>query len=98
MHLQRSPALLRRYSAWHPLRLTHEGKLITRSGYRWRGVGENVASGQTTPEEVVEDWVHSPGHCANLMSPDFTEMGAAYGVNLNAEAVVFWAQEFGKPR
>lgn len=71
---------------------------VTRAGYRWRSVGENVASGQTTPGEVVEDWVRSPGHCANLMNADFTEMGAAYGVNMAAEAVVYWAQEFGLPR
>ncbi|MEJ6020642.1 CAP domain-containing protein [Ramlibacter sp. PS4R-6] len=71
---------------------------ITRAGYRWRGVGENVASGQTTPQDVVADWLRSPGHCANLMNPDYSEMGVAYGVNMNAEAVVFWAQAFGKPR
>jgi uncharacterized protein YkwD len=71
---------------------------ITRSGYRWRAVGENVASGQISPKEVVDDWLRSPGHCANLMSPDFSEMGVSYGVNMGAEAVVFWAQEFGRPR
>jgi uncharacterized protein YkwD len=71
---------------------------VTRSGYRWRGVGENVASGQVTPREVVDDWLRSPGHCANLMNAEFTEMGVAYAVNMNAEAVVFWAQEFGRPR
>jgi uncharacterized protein YkwD len=71
---------------------------ITRAGYRWRAVGENVASGQVTPQEVVEDWLRSPGHCANLMNPDFTEMGVAYEVNMDAKAVVFWAQEFGRPR
>jgi uncharacterized protein YkwD len=71
---------------------------VTRSGYRWRSVGENVASGQTTPRDVVDDWLRSPGHCANLMSPDFTEVGVAYAVNMKAEAVVYWAQAFGRPR
>lgn len=71
---------------------------VTRTGYRWRGVGENVASGQVSPEDVVDDWLRSPGHCANLMNADYTEMGAAYGVNMAAQAVVYWAQAFGKPR
>jgi len=71
---------------------------ITRAGYRWRSVGENVAAGQATPEEVVEDWLTSPGHCANLMSPTFTELGVSFAVNLQSKAAVYWAQAFGRPR
>lgn len=71
---------------------------VSRAGYRWRSVGENVASGQVTPEDVVDDWLRSPGHCANLMNAEFTEMGVAYGVNMKAGSVVFWAQSFGRPR
>ncbi|MEO8656537.1 MAG: CAP domain-containing protein, partial [Ramlibacter sp.] len=41
-----------------------------RAGYRWRSVAENIASGQTTAEEVVRQWTRSPGHCANLMNAD----------------------------
>jgi uncharacterized protein YkwD len=71
---------------------------ITRTGYPWHSVGENVAAGQRTPEEVVQDWLTSPGHCANIMSDEFTEMGVAFSVNMNASGVVYWAQEFGRPR
>ena len=38
------------------------------------------------------------GSSVHLMNPDYSEMGASYGVNMGAEAVVFWAQELGRPR
>ncbi|MES3021999.1 MAG: CAP domain-containing protein [Pseudomonadota bacterium] len=49
------------------------------AGYRWRRVGENIAMGQESAAEVVAGWLASPGHCANIMQRDFTEMGSAYG-------------------
>ncbi len=70
----------------------------TRAGYRWRSVGENIAAGQTTPEAVVESWIKSPPHCANLMAPQFTEMGVAYSVDRASKAGIYWAQLFGTPR
>jgi uncharacterized protein YkwD len=70
----------------------------TRAGYRWRLIGENIASGQRTPEEAVASWLDSPGHCANLMNPRFTEMGAAYAINpQNDNRTAFWTQVFGAP-
>ena len=71
---------------------------LTRSGYRWRESGENLASGITTPEEVVAGWVRSPEHCANLMDPAFRQMGVAFAVNARATAGVYWALEFATPR
>jgi uncharacterized protein YkwD len=66
----------------------------TRAGYAWRFVGENVATGQSTPEQVMAEWLGSAHHCANLMSADFTEMGVAFAAS---PAGVFWAQVFGRP-
>jgi uncharacterized protein YkwD len=71
---------------------------ITRSGYRWREVGENLARGIMTPEDAVAGWLHSPEHCANLMDPAFRQMGVAYAVNPRNDAGVYWALEFGTPR
>ena len=68
-----------------------------RAGYRWRSAGENIAAGQATPQDVVEDWLASPGHCANIMEPSFTEMGAAFAINRDSAAAVYWAQAFGRP-
>ncbi len=70
----------------------------TRAGYVWRAVGENIAAGQTTAEAAVQGWIDSPPHCANLMSPQFTEMGVAYAVNLQSPMGIYWAQLFGTPR
>lgn len=83
----------------------HEGRdgstlaeRVTRAGYRWRSIGENIAAGQTTPEAVVADWIKSPQHCANLMAQRFTEMGVAYSVNRESKAGIYWVQVFGAPR
>lgn len=70
----------------------------TRAGYPWRSLGENIAAGPTTPEAVVKGWIMSPQHCANLMAPQYTEMGVAYAVNRASEAGVYWVQLFGTPR
>lgn len=70
----------------------------TRAGYQWRYVGENIAAGQQTAAQVVEEWLGSPRHCANLMDPDFTEMAAGYAFEGKSPKGVYWAQVFGAPR
>ena len=69
-----------------------------RSGYRWRSVGENIASGQTTAEEVVREWTASPEHCANLMNADFVDMGVAFAVERDSPQGIYWAQALGRQR
>jgi uncharacterized protein YkwD len=71
---------------------------VARAGYRYRATGENIAAGQPSPEDAVASWIKSPGHCANLMSPAYTEMGSAFAVNAKSEMGVYWAQLFGAPR
>ena len=70
----------------------------TRAGYSWRSVGENVASGSATPEQAVQDWLNSPGHCANLMSATYSETGIAVVVDPESAAVIYWAQVFAAPK
>jgi uncharacterized protein YkwD len=72
------------------------GERARRAGYQWRRIGENIASGQQSPEEAVAGWLSSPGHCANLMNPGFTEMGAAYAFKAERRSAV-WTQVFGTP-
>ena len=70
----------------------------TRAGYRWRLIGENIAAGQRSPQEAVEGWLASPGHCANLMNPQFSEMGAGYAVSrVRLPGFAYWTQVFGTP-
>ena len=71
---------------------------VERAGYRYRSMGENIAAGQRSPEDAVAGWIKSPDHCANLMNPVFTEMGAALAVNARSELGMYWTQEFGRPR
>jgi uncharacterized protein YkwD len=69
------------------------------AGYRWRTVGENIAAGQNSAEEAVAGWIDSPGHCANIMDPRFTEMGLAFAISGNpATGRVYWTQVLGAPR
>jgi uncharacterized protein YkwD len=71
---------------------------ITQTGYKWRLVGENLASGMMTPDEAVAGWLQSPHHCANLMTARFAEMGLAFAVNPSTDAGVYWTQTFGTRR
>ena len=71
---------------------------VTRAGYRWSSVGENVAAGQPDAETVVAAWLDSPGHCANLMGPQFREMGVAFAVAPQSGLRILWAQVFAAPR
>ena len=74
------------------------GDRAAREGYRWSRIGENIATGQGSPEQVVAGWLASPHHCANIMEPGFTEMGAAYFVNPKSDTIIYWSQVFGTPR
>ncbi|MDB6142258.1 MAG: hypothetical protein JWP80_1302 [Pseudomonas sp.] len=65
------------------------------AGYAGRQIGENIAAGQDTPRKVVDGWLASPGHCANLMNPGFRELGAAYAVDPKSDAGIYWTAMFG---
>ena len=73
------------------------GERMTRAGYKWRMAGENIASGVTTAEAVVEGWLKSPHHCENIMGPRFTQMGIAFFYDPKSADGIYWTQEFGTP-
>ena len=54
------------------------GQRMSAAGYSWRAWGENIAAGQSSVSSVVAGWMNSPGHCANLMNPGFTDIGVAW--------------------
>ncbi len=64
---------------------------ISAAGYSWSSVAENIAWGYDDIPSVVRGWRDSPGHCQNIMSKDYTEMGAA-------QAGTYWVQTFGRRR
>ncbi|MEZ5651498.1 MAG: CAP domain-containing protein [Burkholderiaceae bacterium] len=53
------------------------GNRVTAAGYAWRTVAENIAGGQADVAAVVQAWVDSPEHCANLMTTAFRDIGLA---------------------
>src|SRR5699024_2132648 len=58
-------------------------------GITYRTAGENIAMGQRTPNEVVQAWMNSPGHRANILNPNFTHIGVGYVENGH-----YWTQQF----
>jgi uncharacterized protein YkwD len=66
-------------------------------GYREKLVGENIAYGPKTAEEVVQGWLDSPGHCENIMDPRFAEMGIAYSP-ARSKPGLYWVQVLAAPR
>lgn len=71
---------------------------ITATGYLWSAVGENIAAGQKTAEQVMTAWLESPGHCENIMNGNYTEVGVACLSNEASLYKVYWAMELGRPR
>lgn len=69
------------------------GERIAATGYQPATWGENIAGGYPDPEAVMEGWMGSDGHCANLMSPDFEHIG----VGAYSDGSPLWTQVFGSP-
>ncbi|MFG1665610.1 CAP domain-containing protein [Streptomyces sp. Y7] len=63
------------------------------AGSRMRAIGENIACGQRSPAEVVEGWMNSPGHRANILKRDFTHIGIGFAGG--GPAGTYWTQLFG---
>ena len=66
-------------------------------GYQEKLVGENIAYGPKSVEEVVQGWLDSPGHCENIMDPRFAEMGIALAPG-RAKHGLYWVQVLAEPR
>jgi len=71
---------------------------VERAGYVARVVAENIAGGVQNAGEAVQGWLDSPGHCANIMDPRFTEMGLGFAVNPSAPLQIYWTQLLALPR
>ncbi len=70
---------------------------VKHAGYRYRIVAENIAAGQADAREVVTGWLKSPGHCANVMNPKVTEMGAGVRSESASKLGIYWTQVFARP-
>ncbi len=69
------------------------------SGYNFSRLGENIAAGYATPEDVVQGWLNSPGHRANILNPSYREIGIGYYYLANDTGNInysyYWTQDFG---
>jgi len=77
-----------------PQGLTPEQR-IQQAGWTTFPIGENIAAGQATPDEVVESWIKSPGHCVNLLRPTYHHIGIAYYHDPDSKYKHYWVQNFG---
>lgn len=57
-------------------------------------LGENLAGGQTTPKKVVEAWMNSETHRANILNKSFRELGVVYYYQSNSKYKHYWVQHF----
>lgn len=60
------------------------------AGYQWREAGENLGGGYRSLEEAFANWQASPGHNANLLAANVTEMGIATAFNADSPYRTFW--------
>ena len=72
------------------------GQRLTANGYGWSTWGENVAAGQTSVSAVMQAWMNSSGHRANILSSAFNEIGAAAVRGSNG--VLYWTLDFATGR
>jgi uncharacterized protein YkwD len=71
---------------------------VRAAGYSEKLVGENIAYGPKSVEEVVKGWLASPGHCQNIMDPHFAQMGIGLAPGHAARRGLFWVQVLAEPR
>lgn len=64
-------------------------QMIQSFGLSYRTAGENIAYGQTTPQKVVDAWMNSSGHRANILNASYTQIGVGYVANGH-----YWTQMF----
>lgn len=70
---------------------------IANAGYTpYRALGENIAAGYNTAESVMNGWMNSPGHCNNIMSANFKDLGVGYAYNSGSTYKYYWTQDFGQ--
>ncbi len=70
---------------------------VSNTGYDWKTVAENIAGGADTPEQALEQWLSSPGHCHNMMSANHREFALACTRNNISEYRIYWTLVLASP-
>ncbi len=103
--LQASPLLNRSAQGWTNAMVSSDrfshgvnfAARISAVGYVWRSAGENIATGYSTPRGVVKAWMASTGHCENILSPTYRNVGTGISVRPvrgYASGAGTWTQDF----
>ncbi|MEG2788063.1 MAG: CAP domain-containing protein [Romboutsia sp.] len=66
--------------------------MMSKFGINYKSAGENIASGQRTPKEVMNSWMNSEGHRKNILNPNFTKIGV--GIAKKSNNSIYWTQMF----
>ena len=75
------------------------GQRISAAGYDWSSYGENIAAGQASVSVVVDGWMASDGHCANIMNAAFVDIGVACVPGSTSTTYrTYWTMDLGKSR
>jgi uncharacterized protein YkwD len=76
------------------------GNRVQAQGYTWSAVGENIAAGQSSVRVVMDGWMASSGHCNNIMSSNYTEVGVACVLNANDpnNYRYYWTMVLARPQ
>lgn len=72
-------------------------ELMQERGIRYKWAGENIAAGQETPQDVVDAWMNSPDHKANILRPEFTSIGVGFTDETITDHDTYWTQIFAAP-
>jgi uncharacterized protein YkwD len=73
------------------------GDRMKTQGYKFSTWGENIAWGQSTTQIVMDSWLKSSGHCANIMNGAFTEIGVAALYPSASPKSPLWTMDLAKP-
>lgn len=72
---------------------------VLSSHYPRASLGENIAAGYPGIDSVIDGWMRSDGHCANLMNPAFDEVGLACVPGVSGSSYAqYWTQNLARAR
>ena len=73
------------------------GQRVQAAGTGWSAAAENIAGGPSSVDEVMADWINSPGHCANIMGPAFLLVGVACVAQPGSRYGRYWTMVLTRP-
>lgn len=70
---------------------------VTLIGYDYSAIGENIAAGYDSPESIIQAWMESTGHRANILNSTFTQIGVGFVMVEGSASYTYWTLLVGTP-